>query len=72
MARKINALKLPPEVRGQSEVTNHRFVSQVVPYLLPPHLHPVKIAPQKRRPQIAIEVEMRSEISGPVKIIHTV
>jgi len=72
MARKMNALKLSTEVRGQSEIANRRLAPQVVPYLLPPHSHSVKIAPPRRRVQIAIEVEMRAEISGPVKIIHTV
>jgi hypothetical protein len=72
MARKINALRLSTEVRGQSEIANRRFAPQAVPYLLQPQLYPVKIAPHKRRPQIAIEIEMRTEISGPVKIIHTV
>ena len=72
MARKMNALKLSQEVRGHTEVTNRRLAPQVVPYLMPPHLKPVKISPPKRRMQIAIEIEMRAEISGPVKIIHTV
>ena len=72
MARKMNALKLSQEVRGQTEVTNRRLAPQVVPYLVPPHLQPLKISPPKRRMQIAIEIEMRAEISGPVKIIHTV
>jgi len=72
MARKMNALKLSPEVRGQTEVTNRRLAPQVVPYLMPPHLQPFKFYPPRRRMQIAIEIEMRAEIPGPVKIIHTV
>jgi hypothetical protein len=72
MARKMNAVKLSQEVRGQTEITNRRLAPQVVPYLLPPHSQTVKISPPKRRPQVAIEIEMRAEISGPVKIIHTV
>ena len=72
MARKMNALKLSQEVRGQAEGTNRRLARQVVPYLMPPHVQPFKISPPKRRMQIAIEIEMRAEISGPVKIIHTV
>ena len=72
MARKMNALRLSTEIGGQSEITNRRIVPQVVPYLLQPQLYPVKIAPPRRRPQIAIEIEMRAEISEPVKIIHTV
>ena len=72
MARKMNALRLSTEICGQSEVTNRRLAPQVVPYLLQPQLYPARIAPPKRRPQIAIEIEMRDEISSPVKIIHTV
>ena len=72
MARKMNALNLSQEGRGQTEVTNRRLAPQVVPYLMQPHLQPVKISPPRRRMQIAIEIEMRAEISGPVKIIHTV
>ncbi|MGO9588038.1 MAG: hypothetical protein ACLP2Y_17820 [Limisphaerales bacterium] len=72
MARKMNAVKLSHEVRGQTEVTNRRFAPQVVPYLMQPCWQPVKISPPRRRMQIAIEIEMRAEIPGPVKIIHTV
>jgi hypothetical protein len=68
----MNALKLSQEVRGQTEVTNRRLAPQVVPYLMPPHLQPFKFYPPRRRMQIAIEIEMRAEIPGPVKIIHTV
>jgi hypothetical protein len=72
MARKINALILAQEVRGQTEVTNRRLAPQVAAYLIQPHTQTVKISPPKRRMQIAIEVEMRAEIPDPVKIIHTV
>jgi hypothetical protein len=72
MARKMNALKLSQEVRGQTEVTNRRLAPQVAAYLIQPHMQTVKISPPKRRMQIAIEVEMRAEIPDPVKIIHTV
>ncbi len=72
MARKMNALKLSQEVRGQTEVINRRLAPQVVPYLLQPHMQPYKISPPKRRMQLAIEVEMRAETCDPVKIIHTV
>jgi hypothetical protein len=72
MARKINALILSQEVRGQTEVTNRRLAPQVAAYLIQPHMQTVKISPPKRRMQIAIEVEMRAEIPDPVKIIHTV
>jgi len=72
MARKMNALKLSPEVRGQTEVPNRRLAPQVAAYLIQPHMQTVKISPPKRRMQIAIEVEMRAEIPDPVKIIHTV
>ena len=72
MARKMNALKLSQEVRGQTEVTNRRLAPQVVPYLMQPHMQTVKISPPKRRMQVAIEIEMRAETCDPVKIIHTV
>ena len=73
MARKMNALKLSQEVRGQTEVTNRRLAPQVAPYLMQPHfLQTLKISPPKRRMQVAIEIEMRVEIPGSVKIIHTV
>jgi hypothetical protein len=72
MARKMNALKLAQEVRGQTEVTNRRLAPQVAAYLIQPHMQTVKISPPKRRMQIAIEIEMRAEIPDPVKIIHTV
>jgi hypothetical protein len=72
MARKMNASKPCRDVRGQAEVTNHRLVPQVAPYLIPPPPHTLKITSPKRRIQLAIEVEMRAEIPGPVKIIHTV
>jgi hypothetical protein len=41
----------------------------MAPYLMQPHLETLKISPPKRRMQIAIEIEMRTEIPGPVKII---
>jgi hypothetical protein len=72
MARIMNALKPSQEVRGQTEVTNRRLAPQVVPYLMQPHLQTLRISPPRRRMQLAIEIEMRAEIPGPVKIIHTV
>jgi len=72
MARKMNALKLSQEGRGQTEITNRRLAPQVVPYLLQPHMQTLRISPPKRRMQIAIEIEMRAETCDPVKIIHTV
>jgi hypothetical protein len=72
MARKMNALKLSQEVRGQTEVTNRRLAPQVAAYLMQPHLQTLKISPPKRRMQLAIEIEMRAETCDPVKIIHTV
>jgi hypothetical protein len=72
MARKMNALKLSQEVRGQTEVTNRRLAPQVAAYLMQPHLQTLKISPPKRRMQVAIEIETRVEVPGSVKIIHTV
>ena len=72
MARKMYALRLAQEVRGQTEATHRRLAPQVAAYLMQPHMQTLKISPPKRRMQIAIEVERRAEISSPVKIIHTV
>jgi hypothetical protein len=72
MARKMNALKLVQETRGQAAVTNRQPVSQVALYLMQPRLETVKISPPRRRLQVTIDVEARTEASGPVKIIHTV
>jgi hypothetical protein len=72
MARKMNALRLSQESRGLTEVTSRRLAPQVAAYLIQPHLQTLKISPPKRRMQIAIEIEMRAEISAPVKIIHNV
>jgi hypothetical protein len=72
MARKMNALKLAQEVRGQTEVTNRRLAPQVTPYLMQPRMQTLKISSPKRRMQVAIEIEMRAETCDPVKIIHTV
>jgi hypothetical protein len=72
MARKMNALKLSQEVCGQTEITNRQLAPQIIPYLMQSHWQSLRISPPKRRMQVAIEIEMRAEISGPVKIIHTV
>jgi len=47
-------------------------VPQVALYFMQPRLEPLKISPLRRRVQISIDVEDRTEVSGPVKIIHTV
>jgi len=72
MARKMNALKLAQETRGQAAVTNRQPASQVALYLMQSHLQTLKISPPRRRLQVAIDVEARAEDSVPVKIIHTV
>jgi hypothetical protein len=72
MARKMNALKLAQETCGQAAVTNRQPVPQVALYLMQPHAQTLRIFPPRRRVQIAIDVEERVEVSGPVKIIHTV
>ena len=72
MARKMNALKIAQETRGQAAVTNRQPVPQVALYFMHPRLEPLKISPLRRRVQISIDVEDRTEVSGPVKIIHTV
>ena len=72
MARKINAVKSSHEMRGQAEGINRRLTPSLTSYLPQPHAPAVKITPPRRRVQIAIEVEMKTETPGPVKIIHTV
>jgi hypothetical protein len=72
MARKMNAVKSSQEMRGQAEGTNRRLAASLTHYLPQPHVPAMKITPPRRRLQIAIEVEMRPETPGPVKIIHTV
>jgi hypothetical protein len=72
MARKMNALKLALETRGQAAVTNRQPVPQVALYLMQPHLQTLKISPPRRRLQVVNDVEAHAEASGPVKIIHTV
>ena len=72
MARKMNALKLAQETRGQAAVTNRQPVPQVALYLMQPHLQTLKISPPRRRLQVVNDVEAYTEASGPVKIIHTV
>jgi hypothetical protein len=72
MARKMNALKLAQETRGQAAVTNRQPVPQMALFLMQPHLEPLKISPPRRRVQITIDAEARAEASGPVKIIHAV
>jgi hypothetical protein len=72
MARKMNALKLAQETRGQAAVTNRQPVPQVALYLMQPHLQTLKISPPRRRLQVVNDIEAHAEASGPVKIIHTV
>ena len=72
MARKMNALKLAQETRGQAAVTNRQPVPQVALYLMQPRSETLKISTPRRRLHVAIDPEMPAEVSGPVKIIHTV
>jgi hypothetical protein len=72
MARKMNALKFAQETRGQAAVTNRQPVPQMALYFMQPRLESLKISPPRRRLQVAIDVEARTEASVPVKIIHTV
>ena len=70
MARKINVQKLSQAIRGQAEGTNRRPAPHVTPYLMQLQTQKMKVSPPKRRMQLAIEVEMHTEVPGPVKIIH--
>jgi hypothetical protein len=72
MARKMNTLKLAQETCGLAAVTNRQPVPQIALYFMQPRLEPLRISPPRRRVQVAIDVEVRAEVSGPVKIIHTV
>jgi len=72
MARKMNALKLAQETRGQAAVTNRQPLLQVALYFMQPRLESVKISPPRRRLQVAMDAEARTEASVPVKIIHPV
>jgi hypothetical protein len=72
MARKMNALKLAQETRGQAAVTNRQPMPQVALYLMQPRMESFRISPPRRRVQVAIDPEAHAEASGPVKIIHTV
>jgi hypothetical protein len=72
MARKVNALKLAQETRGQAAVTNRQPLPQVALYLMQPCLQTLRISPPRRRLQVAIDMEARTQAAGPVKIIHTV
>jgi hypothetical protein len=71
MAKKVNALKLVLETRGQAEVTN-RLPAKVSPalYLMQLRLPKLRIAPLKKKLPIAVDAETRAQIEHPVKIRH--
>jgi hypothetical protein len=71
MAKKVNALKLVLETRGQGEVTD-RLPPKVSPvlYLMQLRLPKLKISPLKKKVPIAVDAETRAQIEHPVKIRH--
>jgi hypothetical protein len=71
MAKKVNALKLAQETRGQAEFTGHlpAKVSPVL-YLMQLRLPKPKISPLKKRLPIDVDAETRAQIEHPVKIRH--
>ena len=71
MAKKMNALKLVVESRGQAEVTN-RLSAKVSPalYLMQLRLPKLKISPLKKRVPVIVDAETRAQIEHPVKIRH--
>jgi hypothetical protein len=73
MAKKMNALKMVLESRGQAEVTN-RLPAKVSPalYLMQLRLPRLKIPPQKRKVPVIVDAETRAQIEHPVKIRHVV
>ena len=71
MAKKMNALKIMLETRGQTEVAN-RLPSKVSPalYLMQLRLPKLKISPLKKRVPVIVDAETRAQIEHPVKIRH--
>jgi hypothetical protein len=71
MAKKVNALKLAMESRGQAEVTN-RLPAKISPalYLMQLRLPKLKISPQRKKVPVIVDAETRAQIEHPVKIRH--
>jgi hypothetical protein len=71
MAKKVNALKLAMESRGQAVVTN-RLPAKISPalYLMQLRLPKLKISPQKKKVPVIMDAETRAQIEHPVKIRH--
>ena len=71
MAKKVNALKLVLESRGQAEVA-YRPPAKISPalYLMQLRLPKLKISPLKRKVPIIVDAETRAQIEHPVKIRH--
>jgi hypothetical protein len=71
MAKKVNALKLVLESRGQAEVT-YRMPAKISPalYLMQLRLPKLKISPLKRKVPVIVDAETRAQIEHPVKIRH--
>jgi len=71
MAKKVNALRLVLESRGQAELT-HRLPAKISPalYLMQLRLPKLKISPLKRKVPVIVDAETRAQIEHPVKIRH--
>jgi hypothetical protein len=71
MAKKVNALKLVLESRGQAEVSC-RMPAKISPalYLMQLRLPRLKIPPLKKKVPVIVDAETRAQIEHPVKIRH--
>ena len=71
MAKKVNALKLALQSRGQAEVTN-RWPTPVSPalYLMQLRLPKMRIFPMKRKLPVVVDAETLAQMEHPVKIRH--
>jgi hypothetical protein len=72
MARKMNALRMSQEARGQAAVSDRQPMPLTAAlYLAQLRPHTLKIALPRLRQQIAVQIEEQSQALRVVKIIHT-
>ncbi len=71
MAKKVNAMKLALETRGQAELTN-RLPAKISPalYLMQLRLPKMKIPTPRKKVPLVVDDETRAQIEHPVKIKH--
>jgi len=71
MARKMNSLKLAPEVHGGVTSANRRVELPITAlYLMRSRPAALKVSPPRRRLQVADDAESLADVPQPVKIIH--